>query len=82
MIFSWLSSSSLSELRQNMASMFMSRSSIIRPISHRQHVVSMISVFSLRHKIKFMKILVISFRVSRSISVERRQDIIIVFRHS
>ena len=65
-----------------MARMFMSRSSIIKPISHRQHVVSIISVLSLRHRIKLMKIFVISFRVSRSMSFERRQEMMIVFRHS
>ena len=82
MIFSWFSSSSDSVLRQNMARMFISRSSIMRPISHRQHVVSIISALSLRHRIKLMKIFVISFKVSRSMSFDLRQEIMIVFKHS
>lgn len=45
-------------------------------------MVSIISSFNLRHRIRFMKILVISFRVSRSISLVLRQEIMMVFRHS
>lgn len=82
MIFSWLPSSSLREFRQNMAKMFISRSSIMRPISQRQHVVSIISGLSLRHRIKLMNIFVISFNVSRSMSVERKHEMMIVLRHS
>lgn len=62
--------------------MFISKSSIIRPMSHRQHVVSMISSLSLRQRIRLMKILVISFSVSRSMSFDLRQEMMIVLRHS
>jgi len=65
-----------------MARMFMSRSSIMRPISQRQHVVSMVSFLSFRQRIKLMKILVISLSVSKSMSFVRRHEMIMVFRHS
>ena len=82
MIFSWLIYSSLRLFRQNIARMFISRSSIMRPISQRQQVVSIISHLSFLHRIRLMKIFVISLRVSRSISVERKHEMMIVLRHS
>ena len=54
----------------------------MRPMSHKQQVVSIISGFSLRQRMRLMKIFVISLSVSRSMSLERRQEIMIVLRHS
>ena len=50
----------------------------MRPMSQRQQVISMISDLSLRHNMRLMKILVISLRVSKSISLDLRQEMMIV----
>ena len=52
------------------------------PISQRQHVVSKVSLDILRHRMRLMKILVISFSVSRSMSFVLKHEMMIVFRHS
>ena len=81
-IYSWVSVFSESAFRQKTAKMFMSRSQIMRLISQRQHVVSMISLVNFRQSTMFTRILVISFNVSKSISFFYKHEIIIVFKQS
>jgi hypothetical protein len=81
-MYSCDSSCSESALRQKIARMLISWSSIIRPMSHKQQVVSKVSLVIFLHRIKLIKILVISLSVSRSMSFVRKQEITIVFKHS
>jgi len=81
-MYSWDSTFSERALRQKITRMFISWSSIMRPMSQRQQVVSKVSFVIFLQRIRLMKILVISFRVSRSMSFVLRQLMIIVFRHS
>ena len=68
--------------RQKIARMFMSMSLIMSPISHRKQVVSIVYFFSFLHNMRLMNILVISLRVSKSMSLFFTQDKIIVLKHS
>lgn len=60
----------------------MSWSSIMSPMSQRQHVVSNVSLDIFRHRMRLMKILVISFSVSKSMSFVLKHEMMIVLRHS